>query len=219
MVMETVGQRLRRMRKTRGFTLQSLAERAGVAFSTISHAEITDLDMRISTATKIAKAMGVSLDEIAGIEQPNTETSDGQIGAKYSNLHQTGDKFQDLGIREHASESEVSNKIEMSTGGHLTDVKKPITKADLQEPSGKVGFLVAPFAMESILADAEAERMDEATEKLAVYAALAGVTVTNEPKTPRTKCPCTTCRKCCCREFGQDPDFCDHSLDGECLCG
>jgi transcriptional regulator with XRE-family HTH domain len=63
----SIGERLKRLRELRGFSQNELAKRAGV-----SHPVISDLergvraDLTVSTAKKLAAALGVSLEMLVG---------------------------------------------------------------------------------------------------------------------------------------------------------
>lgn len=52
---------LAKTREKKGLTLDALAEKSGVSKTTIFMAETTDTDMRLGTAAKISKALGVPL--------------------------------------------------------------------------------------------------------------------------------------------------------------
>jgi len=72
----TFGERLRRLRENRGWTLQELASRAEVPYETIYRTEKgLHAEPRLSVAVKLARALGVSLDVLAGVyeEQVGSE--------------------------------------------------------------------------------------------------------------------------------------------------
>lgn len=75
--METFGQRLKRLRELRKWTQQELAERSGVPYETIYRVERgTHQEPRVSVAAKLSKALGVSLDVLAGLyEAHDTPTA------------------------------------------------------------------------------------------------------------------------------------------------
>jgi transcriptional regulator with XRE-family HTH domain len=65
----TLGRNIRRLRRARGLTQEQLGTRVGGADkSHISRIEAGRIDPTLSTARAIAKALGVSLDDLAGIE-------------------------------------------------------------------------------------------------------------------------------------------------------
>jgi len=67
-IMETFGARLKRIREKRGWTLRELAERSGVPYETIYRCERgTHQEPRVSIAAHLARALGVSLDVLAGV--------------------------------------------------------------------------------------------------------------------------------------------------------
>jgi transcriptional regulator with XRE-family HTH domain len=60
------GERLARVRETRGWSQQELADRSGVPYITIYRCERgTHQEPRVSVAAKLARALGVSLDVLA----------------------------------------------------------------------------------------------------------------------------------------------------------
>jgi transcriptional regulator with XRE-family HTH domain len=66
--MKTFGQRLKAIREKRGWSQSELAERAGVPYETIYRVERgTHQEPRVSIAAKLALALGVSLDVLAGL--------------------------------------------------------------------------------------------------------------------------------------------------------
>jgi transcriptional regulator with XRE-family HTH domain len=66
--MATFGERLKRIREQHGWSQVELAARAGVPYETIYRAERgTHQEPRISVAVKLARALGVSLDVLAGL--------------------------------------------------------------------------------------------------------------------------------------------------------
>jgi transcriptional regulator with XRE-family HTH domain len=66
--MATFGERLKRIRESKGWTLQELATRSGVPYETIYRVERgTHQEPRVSVAAKLARVLGVSLDVLAGV--------------------------------------------------------------------------------------------------------------------------------------------------------
>jgi transcriptional regulator with XRE-family HTH domain len=65
---ETTGQRLRKARKGKGFTLKQLSEKSGVPLSTISAIERNGLDPKVSQLVAIAYVLRLSLDQLAGLD-------------------------------------------------------------------------------------------------------------------------------------------------------
>jgi DNA-binding XRE family transcriptional regulator len=70
---ETMGQRLRRLRQEAGFTQAQLAAAAGVPIGTLRNWEQGLRTPRLDTAAKVALALAVSIDALAGIETPGSE--------------------------------------------------------------------------------------------------------------------------------------------------
>jgi transcriptional regulator with XRE-family HTH domain len=65
--METFGHRLKRLREARGWSLQELAARSGVPYITIYRCERGQhQEPRVSVAAKLARALVVPLDVLAG---------------------------------------------------------------------------------------------------------------------------------------------------------
>jgi len=74
--MATFGERLRRAREARGWTQHELAEKAGVDYFVVYRCERGTHDApRVNIAAKLARALGVSLDVLAGVyEEEDTST-------------------------------------------------------------------------------------------------------------------------------------------------
>ena len=62
----TFGQNVTRYREAQGITKQALARLSGVPVNSICRAELYGTDVYLSTAIKLAKALGVGLTELAG---------------------------------------------------------------------------------------------------------------------------------------------------------
>jgi transcriptional regulator with XRE-family HTH domain len=73
MATETLGQRLKRLREAAGMSQQRLADLAGVPVGTLRNAEYDRREPLVGTAGKLAKALGVSLDVLAGLDEPPAE--------------------------------------------------------------------------------------------------------------------------------------------------
>lgn len=69
---ETVGQRLARLRRERGITQEELASMLGVAQPMISGWERDSFRLNGEVIIALTQILGVSADEILGIEQPRT---------------------------------------------------------------------------------------------------------------------------------------------------
>jgi transcriptional regulator with XRE-family HTH domain len=66
--MKTFGERLKQLREKRGFTVMQLAATSGVPYETIYRVERgTHQEPRVSVAVKLARALGLSLDVLAGV--------------------------------------------------------------------------------------------------------------------------------------------------------
>jgi len=66
--MATFGERLKNIREKHGWSQTELAARSGVPYETIYRTERgTHHEPRISVAVKLARALGVSLDVLAGL--------------------------------------------------------------------------------------------------------------------------------------------------------
>lgn len=60
------GERVRELRKARGWLQRELADRAGVNMQTVSNLETGRHAPELPTLTKIARALGVGLGELLG---------------------------------------------------------------------------------------------------------------------------------------------------------
>lgn len=66
---ETVGQRLARLRKERGYTQKELAEKMGIIQVLISDYERDMLRLHAEMLTRFARALDVNADDILGLKQ------------------------------------------------------------------------------------------------------------------------------------------------------
>jgi transcriptional regulator with XRE-family HTH domain len=64
-----VGERVRALRRERGWTLESLAERSGVSRAMISKLERGEKNPTLVVAAKVAEGLGVSLSRLVGTEE------------------------------------------------------------------------------------------------------------------------------------------------------
>ena len=64
-----VGRRVRALRRERGWTLESLAERSGVSRAMISKLERGEKNPTLVVAAKVAEGLGASLSRLVGIEE------------------------------------------------------------------------------------------------------------------------------------------------------
>ena len=62
----TIGENIRKIRKSKGLTLKQLAEKSGYAYQHIHHIEVSNHIPKVSTAIDIADVLEVSLDELVG---------------------------------------------------------------------------------------------------------------------------------------------------------
>jgi transcriptional regulator with XRE-family HTH domain len=77
---ETTGKRLQRLRQGAGLSQSQLADAAGVPVGTIRSIEYDRRGPLLETAVKLAGALGVSLDELAGVTK-GAQRSRGKSGA------------------------------------------------------------------------------------------------------------------------------------------
>ncbi len=72
---ESLGERLARLRKERGFTQTELAEKMGILQNLVSAYERGRLRLSAEMAIRFAKALGVSTDELLGLEKGKSNGS------------------------------------------------------------------------------------------------------------------------------------------------
>jgi transcriptional regulator with XRE-family HTH domain len=70
MAAEKLGHRLKRLRERAGLTQQELADAAGVPLGTLRNVEYDRREPLLGLAGKLARALGVSLDTLAGMDEP-----------------------------------------------------------------------------------------------------------------------------------------------------
>lgn len=74
---DSVGERLKRLRHSRGFTLRQLAELAQVPQSTLSAVETgarAGSKLTLETGKRIARALGVTLDFLSGMYEDESDS-------------------------------------------------------------------------------------------------------------------------------------------------
>ncbi|MGN0708123.1 MAG: helix-turn-helix domain-containing protein [Faecalibacterium sp.] len=67
---QTIGEKIRLVRKERGLTQKELGERSGIAEPTIRRYELGKLNPKIETLMKIASALGVTVWELGAVDSP-----------------------------------------------------------------------------------------------------------------------------------------------------
>jgi len=73
--MKTFGERLKRIREKQGLSQQELSQKAAVPYETIYRVERgLHQEPRVSVAAKLARALGVSLDVLAGVYEDDEAT-------------------------------------------------------------------------------------------------------------------------------------------------
>lgn len=72
--METIGNRVTRLREQRGLSMIQLAQLVRIGKATISHIENDRRKPSIELAIRLAKEFDVSLDELLGKDQPTPIT-------------------------------------------------------------------------------------------------------------------------------------------------
>ena len=72
---ETVGARIMRLRKDKSLTQQGLAERLGVSQPVVSDYEHDVIGLDSERIVQLAQILGVSADEILGLEKPSRMTA------------------------------------------------------------------------------------------------------------------------------------------------
>ena len=69
---ETIGQRLARLRRERGITQAEIAEKLGIVQPMVSDYERGQLRLHGQLIVELSRLLGVSADEILGLEKPKT---------------------------------------------------------------------------------------------------------------------------------------------------
>lgn len=78
---DSIGERLKAMRQSRGLTLRQLATLAHVPLSTLSSVESgvrSGSNLTLETGKRLARALGISLDVIAGVYEEERATGEGE---------------------------------------------------------------------------------------------------------------------------------------------
>jgi transcriptional regulator with XRE-family HTH domain len=75
---ETIGQRLSRLRKERGYTQAELAEKTGIIQALISDYELDKLRLHAEMVIRFAQALEVTTDELLGIKTAKVNGGNGK---------------------------------------------------------------------------------------------------------------------------------------------
>jgi len=67
-LIKAFGKRVRQLRKDHGYTMEKLAELAGIDYRQLSYIELGQVNVTISSISAIAKAFNVSLSELVKLE-------------------------------------------------------------------------------------------------------------------------------------------------------
>lgn len=70
-----IGQRIRKIRKARGFSQEKLAEEIGISTTHMSHIETANTKMSLSTFVALASALEVRTDELLYDERPENRST------------------------------------------------------------------------------------------------------------------------------------------------
>lgn len=70
---KAIGNRIRTVRKARGYTQEQLAERADISFAFVGHIERGTRVMSIKTLDSLARALDCSADYLLGIAQEDSK--------------------------------------------------------------------------------------------------------------------------------------------------
>ncbi len=68
MSVESIGSRIKQMRKEKGWTQKQLAENAGISEVTVRKYEAESISLELDALDKIAKVLGVSLYELIDLD-------------------------------------------------------------------------------------------------------------------------------------------------------
>lgn len=99
---ETVGQRLARLRKERGFTQVELAQRLGLVQALISDYERGKLRLNADLLIRFAHALEVSADELLGLDKaakPKTSAQSRRIKRRFDALQSLPKRDQETVLR------------------------------------------------------------------------------------------------------------------------
>lgn len=94
---ETIGKRIARLRKEKGFTQKELAEKIGTSHSIVSDYEIGRIRLYDEMVARFSIALEVSSDELLGLKQTTKNKED--ISLKYSKRIKKIEKLPDYKIR------------------------------------------------------------------------------------------------------------------------
>lgn len=75
-----VGQRIRQVRKLRGWSVEALAEQVGLATESLRHIETAVSKPRLQTLYRIAGVLDVSMDYITGRTKTRTDNTINEYG-------------------------------------------------------------------------------------------------------------------------------------------
>ena len=67
-VIKAFGIRVRKLRKERGYTMEKLAELAGIDYRQVSYIELGQVNITISSIYALAKALDLNMSELVNLE-------------------------------------------------------------------------------------------------------------------------------------------------------
>ena len=122
----TFQERLKWARKRKGWTMEQLAAKIGVAKSTYANYELSNREPNIATIQALAKALDVSADFLLGIsDQPNAPNTNAKLYLNSRNLHWDGIELEEDELRmiRDFLEYTISKRISKNPG-HPGDAVK-----------------------------------------------------------------------------------------------
>ncbi|MHC1681400.1 MAG: helix-turn-helix domain-containing protein [Clostridiaceae bacterium] len=98
---ESVGRRLARLRKEKGYTQVELAAKVGIIQSLVTDYELDKLRLHAEMVIRFAKALGVSADELLGLAavQSNGTTKNRRVLRRVNQIDQLPKRDQDALLR------------------------------------------------------------------------------------------------------------------------
>lgn len=105
--MSTFAHNLRKLRKDRKLSMDSLAEKAGTSKQVLSRYENDERVPKISMVKRLADALGVSVSELSGEDDVNQDETEAKLWAKREALRRDPKRKMLFDLAENGTEKDI----------------------------------------------------------------------------------------------------------------